>query len=126
MRMDIGSIRIYRYLLLIALAIQGFTPDFRNLSSRWLIQLLTCNSGGGSSPLPGEERHEGPDQVCAPVSIDATPRTRLDNGARPLAAPMPLSPSQRWIRSTPVSLHFFGIATRGSHDLLRSLCRFLI
>jgi hypothetical protein len=130
MRMDARSIRIGRHILLIALAIHGFTPDFRNLSPRWLIQLLTCKSaefqpGGGSSPLPGEDHHEGPDHACAPVSIDASPRIRLESSARPCAAFTPVSPCERWIPSTPVSLHLFGIATRGSHDLIRSLCRFL-
>ena len=130
MRMDARSNPICRHLLLIALAIQGFTPDFHNLASRWLIQLLTCQTttlmaGEGSPPRPDKEHHQGPDHVCAPVSIDATPRIRLDAGARSCATFTPVGPCERWIPEAPVSLHLFGIAPRGSHDVIRSLCRFL-
>ena len=130
MRVDSTALRIGRHFLLIALAIQGFTPDFRDLASRWLIKLLTCNSTAftmdvGSSRHHGENHREGPDHVCSPASVDASLRTRLDNGSRPFAAFTPLKPYGGWVPLVHVFSRRLGIATRERHDMIRSLCRFV-
>ena len=122
--------RIGRNLLLIALTIQGFTPDFRNLASPWLIRLLACSSaemvpGEPAAPLSPQDHQDGPSEFGAPASLDAIPRNRYDSSIRPCAALPPPAPSERWIAPALGSCHFFGIAERGSHDLIRSLCRFL-
>jgi hypothetical protein len=131
MRFNAGSRRIGRDLLLIALAIQGLTPDSRDLSSPRLIRLIACKShavrsGEGPPPLQAVDHLDGPDAVCAPVVNDQIERIRLRVDARPFVAFTPPRPCERWLHSAGISCHLFGAAARGSRDRIRSLCRLLI
>ena len=130
MGMDARSSRIAHQFLLIAMAIQGVTPDFRNLSSPWLFRILTWESadlagGKDSDSLPVEDHDKGPDEVCAANGMDAILRLRFDVGSRDASEFTPVRPSERLIRSTTLSFHPHIISMQGGDDLIRSLCRFL-
>jgi hypothetical protein len=130
MGMDARSSWIAHQIVLIAVAIQGLTPDFRNLSSPWLFRIVTWElvdlaGGHGSESPPGEDHDEGPDDVCAANGLDAILRLRFDAGSQYTAELTPVRPSERLIRSTTLSSLPHIISSRGGDDLIRSLCRFL-
>jgi hypothetical protein len=122
-------------ILLIAMAIQGLTPDYSNLASSWLLRLVTSGSAdsraadGGSAPLPTpvpRGDHDGiPGEVCAEASDRDAPRVRVGAGDRPGAPFLPVGPLDRPSRSAPRPSIPPGVVTRGSDGLIPSLCRFL-
>jgi hypothetical protein len=127
---DARSSRIGRMILLVALAIQGVTPDFRNLSSPWLLRILDWEMGDlafgkDSEPLPVENHDDGPSDVCAPGSMHNSLRLHRDSVGRLAAEFTPIGPSERLIRSSVLSFHPHILARHGGDDLIRSLCRFL-
>ena len=114
---------VWFYFLLIAVAIQGVTPDARDLASINCLALL-CPALSDSSNLTGEDGL--PDEVCGPAQND------LGVGLRGKAEPNELANShsatadQRGpLTSLVAALRFH--ARGGKHprldDLIYSLCR---
>jgi hypothetical protein len=129
MGMDARSSRIAHQVLLIALAIQGLTPDFRNQSSAWLFRILTWESadlvgGDDSGSLPLDDFDEGPGEVFAPGGMHPSLRLHRDAVGRPTAEFGSICACERMFRSAILSFHPHILAMQGGDDLIRSLCRF--
>ncbi len=92
---DARSSRIGQLILLVAMAIQGLTPDFRNLSSPWLFRILTWEladlaGGKDSDRCPLDDHDKGPGEVFAPGGMHASLRLHRDAVGRPTAEFTPI------------------------------------
>ncbi len=126
---DARSSQIGRLILLIALAIQGMTPDLRSLASPWLFRILTweladLTFGHDPEPTPVGDRDDIPSDVCSPGGMHESPRLQRHPSGR-LGAEFTLNcPSERWLQSAILSFHAHILATQGGDDRIRALCRF--
>jgi hypothetical protein len=139
-----GSRSIGLHLLLIAVAVQGMTPDAHDLASSALVQLIGTEPGprakppGPSSGLrfgperllpihssaPARENVQDdlPDEVCGPARPLAFASLLADLSRLALVWSEPRGPS---LSSTPSPLSFpRDVALRGD-DLIYTLCRLL-
>ncbi len=125
---------VYRIVLL-AMAIQGLTPDSASLAFPWLLRLITPASidglaaGDGSSsmpkPLHGSEEGGVAGVICEPVAAVSAPCVRRDDD-RGLSIPfLAASLRDRPIRSAPRLVRSRGLVQRWPDGLIPSLCRFL-
>jgi hypothetical protein len=84
-----GTRSICLRILLIALSIQGMTPDVHDLASGALLRILSqvlgdskTDRAGDSLPSPDEDQNELPDDVCV-VARQASLVPRLQPGGSP-------------------------------------------
>lgn len=128
------SIRGGYRVLLVAMAIQGLTPDGRNLASPWLLRLIgtgPAHVAAASShdprptPLHGEDHDGTTGYFCEAVAPAAAIRVRLQDG-EPSDALSPAGALVEWARRPSCrSIPPPGPISRGPHGLISSLCRFL-
>jgi hypothetical protein len=125
---------VYRIVLL-AMAIQGLTPDSASLASPWLLRMITpapvdgLAAGNGSSSTP-KQLHGSKDSdvagvICQPGAAVSAPSVRLDDDRRLSSPFLAASLRERPIRSAPCSLRSRGLVQRWPEGLIPSLCRFL-
>jgi hypothetical protein len=84
-----GIRAISLHILLIALAIQGITPEFRDLASQALFEILAqvprdakTQGAGDALPLRDEDQNELPDDVyVAAFPVVAIPRSPVDDSS---------------------------------------------
>lgn len=129
------STRVRCQILLIAMAIQGLTPDHFDLASPWLLRLVTSEpvdggtAGSGpaptSLPIPGGQDGGVPGAICATSTLDLVTRDRLDPDGRPCLHGQPSPFLGWWRRSTSPACRLPGLSPRGSEGLIPALCRFL-
>ena len=132
---DGRSTRAGYRVLLVAMAIQGLTPDDGNLASSWLFRLVSAGPAGGMvaggdassmpTPLRGGDDDGLPGEWCRTVAAEAALRGRLDVGSRLCLPFLPAGLLERPTRSAPRSPHPLGLIRHGPHGLIPSLCRFL-
>src|SRR5690242_1244179 len=77
-------------IVLLAVALQGLTPDRANLASPWLLRLVTAVSVDDAAsgehrssmlaPLDGREDGGDTGGICQGVAAHFAPRIRLDDG----------------------------------------------
>jgi hypothetical protein len=127
------SIRAGYGILLVAMAIQGITPDHVDLASARLLRLVTHGLAGSRCadtdcaprhiPIPHDQDDRSPGEIRLTVVTNAAPRTRLDGGTRPsiyrLSPGLPESLA-RWIL---YSLQPAEKVQRSPQELILSLCR---
>jgi hypothetical protein len=118
-------------ILLLAMAIQGLTPDYRNLASSWLLRFVTSISAdvpladGDPSPMPAPLQSEGgPCEICRMVTAETALRIRSDDGNRLCISFLIATLLERPIRSAPRSRRLLGVIPPRSDGLVPSLCRF--
>jgi hypothetical protein len=130
---DGPSTRAACCILLVAMAIQGLTPDQLNLSSSWLLRLVLAESGDS----PSADGDHAPTQIPSPLGQDdgasgeivstvvhvATPRVRIDCDRWFPFNALPVGLRVRPTRSALHSLHPPGVVVQGSDGLILSLCR---
>jgi hypothetical protein len=135
MARDGRSTRAGYWVLLVAMTIQGLTPDGGNLASSWLFRLVSAGpveglaTGGDPISIPAP-LHDGdddgvPGELCRPVGAETALRVRLDDGSRLRIPFLPAGLLERSGRSATRSLHPPGPVPRGPAGLIPSLCRFL-
>jgi hypothetical protein len=122
-------------ILLVAIAIQGLTPDHASLASTWLLRCITLGSPGhwaaddGAAPMPtpihGGDHDVVPGESCSNVAAESSLRVRFDTGGRLCIHVIPISLLERPNRSDFRSPCPIGVVRWGSDGLIRSLCRFL-
>jgi hypothetical protein len=122
-------------ILLVAMAIQGLTPDRGDLASSRLLQLVAsglvdCESADSGSapssiPIPRDWDDGLPGVLGSTLVASAALRTHLDTGGRPALHFLPAGLLNQLIRSVPRSLRPAGIVVRGPDGLIVSICRFL-
>ncbi len=125
---------VYRIVLL-AMAIQGLTPDSASLASPWLLRMITpapvdglaADKASSSMPKPLHGSTEGgaAGVICQPGPAESAPRVRLDDDRRLSIPFLAASLRDRPIRSAPRSLRSRGLVQRWPDRLIPSLCRFL-
>jgi hypothetical protein len=135
MGMNRGSTRAGYWVLLVAMTIQGLTPDDGNLASSWLFRVVSAapvddTAAGGDpasipTPLRDGDDDGVPGEICRAVAAASSLRGRLDGGGRLRIRFLPAGPLERPTRSAPRSLHPPGPGPRGPDGLIPSLCRFL-
>ena len=123
------------WVLLVAMAIQGLTPDDGNLASSWLFRLVSAGTGrrhgrgrrasSMPTPLRGGDDDGLPGEWCRTVAAEAALRGRLDVGSRLCLQFLPAGLLERPARSAPRSPHPPGLIRHGPDGLILSLCRFL-
>jgi hypothetical protein len=129
------SIRAGYRILLVAIAIQGLTPDHASLASTWLLRCVALGSpdhwaaDDGAAPMP-TPIHAGdhdvvPGEFCSNMSAESSLRVRLDTGGRLSIHLIPIGLLERPNRSDPRSPCPIGVVRWGFGGLIRSLCRFL-
>jgi hypothetical protein len=124
----------YRIVLL-AMAIQGLTPDSASLASPSLLRIVTSASvdglaaGEGSSsmpkPLHGSEDGGVAAVICQPVEAESAPCVRRDDDRRLSIPILAAGLFDRPIRSAPRSVRSRGLVQRWPDGLIPTLCRFL-
>jgi hypothetical protein len=130
-RRDRRSTRAGCRILLIAMAIQGLTPDYGNLASSWLLRLVTSGpadgraADGDSAPIPRGDQDNVPGTIGSTAAARSALRGRLDAGGRIGIHILPVNSLERPGRTTPRSLHPPGTHPTGPDGRLSSLCRFL-
>jgi hypothetical protein len=117
------------------MAIQGLTPDPSHLASSLLLRLVGSSLASSSvaprdaapAPTPNHNgEHDGvPGEICSFARADAALRVRLDNGGRPWIPFLPIEFLYWPCRLAARSFDPARVVLRGSHGLIRSLCRFL-
>jgi hypothetical protein len=132
---DKQLIRAGYWILLVAMAIQGLTPDGSNVASSWLLRLVTAGladswvAGGGPAPshtpIPRGDHGDVPGEIGSLARAGAALRIRLETGVRPCVDFLPVSLLDRLPRPALGSCDPPGTAMRGSDGLIPSLCRFL-
>jgi hypothetical protein len=117
------------WILLIAMAVQGLTPDYSNLASSLRFRLVCSGlaDSGGCTPLPFPRGDlDGvPGEVCGEASAHDAPRVRLDADGRPCVRFLPGGLLDRPGRSAPLSSLPPGVVLRWPDGLIISLCRFV-
>ncbi len=123
----------YRVVLL-AMAIQGLTPDSASIVSPWLLRIVTSASvdglaaGDGSSsmptPLHGSEEGGVAGVICQAEAAVSAPRVRLDDDRRLSIPFLAAGLRDRPIPSTPRSRPSRSVVQRWPDGLLPFLCRF--
>jgi hypothetical protein len=126
---DARSSRIGRLILLVALAIQGVTPDPRSLASPRLFRILTWELadlafGQDPDPPPIGDRDENPSDVCSPSGMHEGPRLSRDPAGRPGAEITSNCSCGRLLQSSILSFHAHILAMQGGDDRILALCRF--
>ena len=121
-------------ILLIAMAIQGLTPDRCDLASSWLLRLvhsglfdpLPADGRSTPSPIPNPRGQDDgvPGESVLTVVADVTRCVRFNTGERPCVHHLPVGLLDRHPRSAPHSPRPPGVIVRRSKGLLLSLCRF--
>lgn len=129
------SIRVGYPILLVAMAIQGLTPDHGDLASPRLLRHVISelagsrSAEGGPSPspvsVPRGEDDGAPGEICTKVDVRALRRAGLDAGFRPWAGGSPMVGSDRPTRSVRVPRSILGVVVPGPDALILSLCRLL-
>ena len=124
----------YRIVLL-AMAIQGLTPDSASLAFPWLLRIITpaaadgLAAGDGSSsmpkPLHGSDEGRAAGVICEPVAAVSAPCVRREDDRRLSISFLATVLRDRPIRSAPRSLRSRGLVQRWPDGLNPSLCRFL-
>jgi hypothetical protein len=122
-------------ILLVAMAIQGLTPDQLNLASSWLLRLVLAEmvdspSADGDrapsqTPSPLGQEDGAPDEIVSTVVHNATPRVRIDSDRWLPFDALPVDIRERPTRSALHSLHPPGVVVQGSDGLILSLCRLI-
>jgi hypothetical protein len=116
-------------IVLIAMAIQGLTPDYSNLASSMLFRLVCSGLAdpGGCTPLPIPRGDQDgvPGEVCGEASGRDVTRVRLDDDGRPCLRFLPVDLLDRPGRSAPLSSLPPGVVMRWPYGLIISLCRFV-
>jgi hypothetical protein len=122
-------------ILLVAMAIQGVTPDCDNLVSSRLLRLIASGWTGGpaadgastpmQTPIPPDDGDGDPGLFCSKVAAGCALRVRLDTGDRRFIHFIPIHFLERSSRSVPRPFDPPGVALRGSDSLYACLCRFL-
>ena len=125
---------VYRIFLL-AMVIQGVTPDSASLASPWLLRMITpapvdgpaAGDGSSSMPKPLDASTEGgvAGAIYQHGAAVSAPRVRLDDDRRLSIPFLAASLRDRPIRSAPRSLRCRGVVQRWPDGLIPSLCRFL-
>jgi hypothetical protein len=120
-------------ILLVAIAIQGLTPDRASLASTWLLRCVALGSpdhwavGDGAAPLPtpthGGEQDVAPGVFCSNVTTGSSLRVRLDTGGRFCIHLIPIGLLEWPSRSDSRSRCPTGVVWWGSDALIHSLCR---
>lgn len=122
------------WILLVAMAVQGLTPNSSNLASSLLLRLVCSGLAdsravGGCSPLPtpGGDRDEIPGEVCGEASDRDTTRVQLDADGRPCIRSLPVGLLDRPGRSALLSSPPLPpeVVMRWPDGLIISLCRFI-
>ncbi len=120
--------------LLVAMAIQGLTPDGGNLASPWLLRLIGTgpadvtaarSDDARPTPLHGEDGDDTSGNLCEAVAPAAAMRVRLQDGGRPCPSFSAADLGEWPRRPAPRSIPPSGPNLRGPHGLISSLCRFL-
>jgi hypothetical protein len=120
-------------ILLVAMAIQGITPDYVNLASPWLLKLVISVSAddpaeGDPSPSPAPlDRNDGegvPGEFCSKATAESALRVNLDTGGRLCVRYLPSALLDSPGRSATRSLHPHGVVQPGFDGSIPSLCRF--
>jgi hypothetical protein len=134
MGMEKPMTRAGSWFLLIAMAVQGLTPDCSNLASSMLLRLVSSGladsraAGGCTSlPIPRGDHDEIPGEVCGEASDRDATRVQLDADGRPCIRFLPVGLLDRPGRSAPLSSPSLppGVVMRWPDDLIISLCRFV-
>ncbi len=116
--------------LLVAMAIQGLTPDSGDLASSWLLRLVASGPAdapaedGAPAPIHRGDQHDLPGAIGPAIAAKSLPRGRLDDGGRIGLHFLSASPLARPGRSAPRSLDPPGVVPPESDERLSSLCRF--
>ena len=115
---------VWLYFLLIAVAIQGVTPDARDLASMNSL-LLFCPALADSRDLAGEDGL--PDEVCGPAESEIGVGLRGRVGAERSGQPSFGNDRSTMIHCqsifVPVDLTPAAASIRDSDDLIYALCR---
>jgi hypothetical protein len=134
MRRDGRSARAGYGILLVAMAIQGLTPDDGNLASSWLLRLVSAvptddmaqDGQAPSMPTPprGCDDDGVPGEFCRGVAAVTALRIRLDDGSRLRIYFLPAGLPDWPTRSGARSVYPAGLFLRGPNGLIPSLGRF--
>ena len=122
-------------ILLVAMAIQGLTPDYANLASSRLSRLVASGwttrpaadvgRVPSSAPIPRDDQDDGPGEICSRVTVESPLRVRLDAGGRRCIHFLSIVPFERPSRWAPRAFDPTGGDSRGSQGLIARLCRFV-
>jgi hypothetical protein len=119
-------------ILLIAMALQGLTPDCSNLASSMLLRLVSSGlaesrAADGCTPLPIPRGDQDgiPGEVCGEASDRDATRVRLDADGRPCVRFLPVGLLDQLSRSAPLSSLLTSVVLRWPDGLNAPFCRFL-
>lgn len=122
------------WVLLVAMAIQGLTPDDGNLASSLLLRLVSAGPADGTArrgdassmppPLHGGDDDDLPGEFCRTAAAGNVLRARLDDGVRLRLPFLSAGLLDRQNRSAPCSSLALGLVPRAPDGLIPSLGRF--
>jgi hypothetical protein len=127
------SMRAGYSILLVAMAIQGLTPDQSDLASSRLLRLVLSGLAGSRSdggpapssiPTPRGQDDGVPGEICATVAAGVASRVRLDTGGPPHVHVLPVGILDHLTRSALHPLRRPRVVAWGADGLIPSLCRF--
>lgn len=119
--------------LLVAMAIQGLTPDCGSLASSWLLRVVSSWSTDGlieegdpsSRPSPPRDDVGDPGETWGTVGANIASRIRLDDQGPLLSMLLPAGLLERPARPACRSLLPASPVVRGPGGLISALCRFV-
>jgi hypothetical protein len=122
------------WVLLVAMAVQGLTPDDGNLASSLLLRLVSAGPAGDMAlhddasslppPLHGGDENGVPGAFCRTVAVGGALRVRLDDGTRTRLPFLPAGLLDRPNRSAPRSILAPGPVPLAPGGLIPALGRF--